>query len=224
MAEKNKFWLAAAILWLSITPPCVSYAWNEPDSFMGLKFWRPIGEGSMPDRESIRPPLVMRPKPSVNPAERSRPSASKAENELTKSRNSTLDNLQSRDDILNRLLVQHEAERTERLNEYENRRNLYYQGKISRAEVTEAEEALAGAILRVDEDKRLLADADSTVANIIGAREPCWEKLGNDGASHRVKNVAIGGFFFDINAESLEGKLARIFSSCFSKLITERSF
>jgi hypothetical protein len=62
-----------------------------------------------------------------------------------------------------KLLTLHEEEKTRVSEEYEKRRVLYYQGLISRAELNQAERALAAMILRVDEDKRWLTESDIAI-------------------------------------------------------------
>ena len=59
-----------------------------------------------------------------------------------------------------KLLSLHEAERQRALEDYNRRRDHYYEGLISRSEVLQAERALAEAIIRVDEDKRWIAETD----------------------------------------------------------------
>ena len=44
---------------------------------------------------------------------------------------------------------------------------MYYQGQMSRNEVQEAANALAQAVIRVDEDKRWLAETDKVIVEAI---------------------------------------------------------
>ncbi len=62
-----------------------------------------------------------------------------------------------------KLLALHEEEKTRVSEEYEKRRVLYYQGLISRAELNQAERALAAMIIRVDEDKHWLTESDIAI-------------------------------------------------------------
>ncbi len=62
-----------------------------------------------------------------------------------------------------KLLALHAEEKTKVNEEYEKRRVLYYQGLISRAELNQAERALAAMIIRVDEDKRWLTESDIAI-------------------------------------------------------------
>jgi hypothetical protein len=59
-----------------------------------------------------------------------------------------------------KLLALHESERARIAGIYDQRRDQYYMGLISRSEVLQAEDDLAQAILRVDEDKRWLNETD----------------------------------------------------------------
>ncbi|HEY6999152.1 MAG TPA: hypothetical protein VH851_14545 [Candidatus Binatia bacterium] len=59
-----------------------------------------------------------------------------------------------------KLLALHETARQRSEEEYERRRELYYQGLIARNDVLQAEHLLAEAITRVEEDKRWLAESD----------------------------------------------------------------
>jgi len=47
-------------------------------------------------------------------------------------------------------------------------------------------------------------------AEIKQPRKPCWEKFITDENSHNILNVAIGDFFMDIQADSLNGKVAHL--------------
>jgi hypothetical protein len=82
-----------------------------------------------------------------------------------------------------KLLALHEAERTRTAELYEQRREQYYLGLIARSEVLQAEHALAQAMLRVDEDKRWLAETDMALTE-YGMRD---ELL-------RLPTLAIGGY------------------------------
>lgn len=62
-----------------------------------------------------------------------------------------------------KLLEFHEQERKQLNEEYDRRRELYHQGLIARAEVIQAEQAYAKSILRVEEDRRWLAETDMAI-------------------------------------------------------------
>lgn len=70
-----------------------------------------------------------------------------------------------------KLLSLHEAERTRLLQQYEQRREQYYKGAISRNDVLQAEHALAQAMLLVDEDKRWLAETDMAITEYFARDE-----------------------------------------------------
>ena len=62
-----------------------------------------------------------------------------------------------------KLLILHEEEKKKLTGEYERRKDLYNQGLISRVELNQAERALAAGIVRVEEDKRWIAESDITI-------------------------------------------------------------
>jgi curved DNA-binding protein CbpA len=62
-----------------------------------------------------------------------------------------------------KLLAFHEEEQMRLQKKYELRRELYVRGRITKADLEEAERALTEAIVRVYEDKRWLAQADRTI-------------------------------------------------------------
>lgn len=62
-----------------------------------------------------------------------------------------------------KLLALHEEQKQKANEEYEQRRVLYDQGLISRAELNQAERALSAMIVRVEEDKRWLVDSDIAI-------------------------------------------------------------
>ena len=57
----------------------------------------------------------------------------------------------------------HEIEQKELSNDYEKQRELYRDGLIARDDVIQAKHALAQAILRVDQDRRWLAETDMVI-------------------------------------------------------------
>ncbi|HEU4339973.1 MAG TPA: hypothetical protein VFU31_00230 [Candidatus Binatia bacterium] len=82
-----------------------------------------------------------------------------------------------------KLLALHEEERKKLGDEYKRRQELYRQGLISRAELNQVERALAAAILRIDEDKRWIAESDIAITE-ASLRD---EML-------RLPSLAIGGY------------------------------
>ena len=90
-----------------------------------------------------------------------RPSASRrvgpTESELTRARSDVIQKIKETRAGAEKLLALHETERQRALERYEQQRELYYQGLIARNDVLKAEDALAQAIVRINEDKRWLA-------------------------------------------------------------------
>jgi len=86
--------------------------------------------------------------------------ANSSESELARARNEVLQKMREAREGAEKLLVLHETARQRSAEEYERRRELYYQGLIARNEVLQAEHLLAEAITRVEEDKRWLAESD----------------------------------------------------------------
>jgi hypothetical protein len=88
------------------------------------------------------------------------PRGNSSESELTRARNEVLQKMRETREGAEKLLALHESARQRSAEQYERRRELYYQGLISRNEVLQAEHLLAEAITRVKEDKRWLAESD----------------------------------------------------------------
>jgi hypothetical protein len=88
------------------------------------------------------------------------PRGNSSESELARARNEVLQKMQETREGAEKLLALHETARQRSAEEYERRRELYYQGLIARNEVLQAEHLLAEAITRVEEDKRWLAESD----------------------------------------------------------------
>ena len=82
------------------------------------------------------------------------PRGNSSESELTRARNEVVQKMRETREGAEKLLALHEIARQRSAEEYEQRRELYYQGLISRNEVLQAEHLLAEAIMRVKEDKR----------------------------------------------------------------------
>ena len=105
------------------------------------------------------------------------------ESELTRLRSDVLRKIKEARDGTQKLLALHEAEHDQRLKEYYSRRDLYYQGLIARNDVLQAEHAVAEAMMRVDEDKRWLAQTDMVIAELTMRDELL-----------RLPRLAIGGY------------------------------
>lgn len=112
----------------------------------------------------------------------SRPVAASA-TELNRVRADVIEKIKETRAGAEKLLRLHEAERVRITELYEQRREQYYLGLISRSEVLQAEHALAEAMLRVDEDKRWLAETDMALTE-YGMRD---ELL-------RLPTLALGGY------------------------------
>jgi hypothetical protein len=88
------------------------------------------------------------------------------ESELSRSRAEVLQKIKETRAGAERLLALHEAERQRMAEEYQRRRELYHQGLIARNDVLQAEHALAHAMLKVDEDKRWLAETEFAITEV----------------------------------------------------------
>ncbi len=108
---------------------------------------------------------------------------SPTESELTRSRADVIQKIKETRAGAAKLLALHETERQRLLEEYNRRRELYYQGLIARNEVLKAEQALAEAMLRVDEDKRWLAETDMAITEYTMRDELL-----------RLPGLAVGGY------------------------------
>jgi hypothetical protein len=106
-----------------------------------------------------------------------------AESELTRARNDVIQKIKETRAGAEKLLALHESERQRALERYEQQRDLYYQGLIARNDVFEAEHALAQAMLRVDEDKRWLAETDMAITEAMMRDELL-----------RLPGLAVGGY------------------------------
>jgi hypothetical protein len=108
---------------------------------------------------------------------------SPTESELTRSRADVIQKIKETRAGAAKLLALHETERQRLLEEYDRRRDLYYQGLIARNEVLRAEQALAEAMLKVNEDKRWLAETDMAITEYTMRDELL-----------RLPGLAVGGY------------------------------
>jgi hypothetical protein len=107
--------------------------------------------------------LVLFSQPGYPQESRKAPSSRRAaasESELTRVRAEVIQKIKETRAGAEKLLALHETERLRVAEIYEQRREQYYMGLIARNEVLQAEHALVEAMLRVDEDKRWLAETD----------------------------------------------------------------
>ena len=89
--------------------------------------------------------------------------ATAGDRELARLRADLLEKMKESRASSEKLLALHEEAKTRASEEYQKRRALYYQGLISRAELNQAERALAALIIRVDEDKHWLTESDIAI-------------------------------------------------------------
>jgi len=108
---------------------------------------------------------------------------SPTESQLTRSRAEVIQKIKETRAGAAKLLALHETERQRLLEEYDRRRDLYYQGLIARNEVLKAEQALAEAMLKVNEDKRWLTETDMAITEYTMRDELL-----------RLPGLAVGGY------------------------------
>ncbi|HTF93985.1 MAG TPA: hypothetical protein VK632_13120 [Verrucomicrobiae bacterium] len=111
------------------------------------------------------------------------PRVNPTESELTRSRTDVIQKIKETRAGAEKLLTLHEAEQQRSAEEYERRRELYYQGLIARKDVLDAEQVLAEAMARVEEDKRWLAETDAAITEASMRDELL-----------RLPGLAIGGY------------------------------
>jgi hypothetical protein len=111
------------------------------------------------------------------------PRVNPTESELTRSRTDVIQKIKETRAGAEKLLALHEAEQPRLAEEYERRRELYYQGLIARKDVLDAEQVLAEAMARVEEDKRWLAETDAAITEASMRDELL-----------RLPGLAIGGY------------------------------
>jgi Spy/CpxP family protein refolding chaperone len=111
------------------------------------------------------------------------PRVNPTESELTRSRTDVIQKIKETRAGAEKLLALHEAEQQRLAEEYERRRELYYQGLIARKDVLDAEQVLAEAMARVEEDKRWLAETDAAITEASMRDELL-----------RLPGLAIGGY------------------------------
>ena len=89
-----------------------------------------------------------------------------AESELSRSRAEVMQKIRETRAGAEKLLALHEAERLRVVEEYQRRQELYHQGLIARNDVLQAEHAVVQAMLKVNEDKRWLAETDTAINEV----------------------------------------------------------
>lgn len=88
------------------------------------------------------------------------------ESELTRSRAEVMQRIKETRAGAEKLLGLHEAERLRAEQAYHRQQELYHQGLIARNDVLQAEHALVRAILKVDEDRRWIAETDMAMTEV----------------------------------------------------------
>jgi hypothetical protein len=83
--------------------------------------------------------------------------------ELAKLRANVIEKMKETRAGTEKLLALHEEEVKKLTAEYQQRRELYSRGLISRVELNQAERALAVAMIRADEDRRWIAESDIAI-------------------------------------------------------------
>jgi hypothetical protein len=89
--------------------------------------------------------------------------ADRNESDLTRLRADVIEKMKEARASAQKLHEIHELEQKELSNAYGKQRELYRDGLIARGDVIQAEHALAKAILRVDQDRRWLAETDIVI-------------------------------------------------------------
>jgi hypothetical protein len=109
--------------------------------------------------------------------------SSATDSELARSRNDVIQKTMETRAGAETLLALHEAEVKRITAQYERRRELYHQGLISRSEVIQAELEVAQARLRIEDDKRFLAETATALTELTMRDELL-----------RLPGVALGGY------------------------------
>jgi hypothetical protein len=95
-----------------------------------------------------------------------------ADAELARLREEVIGKLKESRASAERLLALHEDEKNKLTTEYQRLREFYTKGLIRRAELDEVKRALAEATVRVEEDKRWIAEADLAIKEVLTRDDP----------------------------------------------------
>ena len=138
------------------------------------------------------------------------------DSELARSRAEVLQKTKETRAGAERLLALHQAELKRVTEEYEQRRELYYQGLISRVDVIQAEERVAKTTLLIRDDKRFLAETDTALTEFTMRDE-----------LFRLPGLALGGYSETASLLRFNGaagftlaevaKIERFFTSTFGR-------
>ena len=158
---------------------------------------------------------------SRKPSSFRRSTASEAE--LTRARADVIQKIRETRAGAEKLLMLHETERVRLAEVYDKRREQYYMGLLSRNEVLQAEQALADAMIRVDEDKRWLAETDMAVTEYSMRDELL-----------RLPGLALGGYSESATLLRFNGaaswslidssKIEKYFSQAFGRALPVSAF
>jgi F0F1-type ATP synthase membrane subunit b/b' len=131
-----------------------------------------------------------RKKPALGSARRT----TAAEAELERLRAEVIEKMKESRSSAEKLLALHEEEKKKLREEYERRKELYRQGLIARVELNQTERALGEAIVRVEEDKRWIAESDITITEAT-ARDAllALPRLGVGGYSESAAFIRFNG-------------------------------
>jgi hypothetical protein len=149
--------------------------------------------------------------------------ANSTDAELVRARNDVIQKMKETREGAEKLLAVHERERQRSAEEYERRRELYRQGLIARNDVLQAEQLLTNALMRVEEDKRWLAESDMALTEFAMRDELL-----------RLPGLSVGGYsetgtlirFNGGGAWGLAdaGKIERFFMNTFGRALPISAF
>jgi len=144
------------------------------------------------------------------------PRSAAVDTELARSRTEVLQKTKETRAGAEKLLALHEAELRRVTEEYERRRELYYQGLISRVDVIQAEERVAKTTLLIRDDKRFMAETDTALTEFTMRDEllrlPGLALGGYSETNHLLRFNGAAGF----NLAEV-AKIERFFTSSFGR-------
>jgi hypothetical protein len=142
-----------------------------------------------------------------------------SDSELARLRADVIEKMKESRASAEKVLAIHEQQSASLKQVYEDRRELYRQGLISRAELAQTERQLAEAIVRVDEDKKWLAESDIAVT----------EASAVDLAPLAAGGYSESGGFIRFNGHTPwsladAGKIERFFQNSFGHVLPVSAF
>jgi hypothetical protein len=145
------------------------------------------------------------------------------DSELARLRADVIEKMKESRASAEKLLALHEEAKAKLTANYQQRREFYNQGLISRVELNQAERALANVIVQIDEDKRWIAESDSTLTE-ASTRDALLQlpALGVGGYSESAAFIRFNG----VSAWSLAGapKIESFFSRAFGHALPISAF